>query len=229
MIGTLVNAAAVLLGGGLGLLFKGRIPEKISQNTIRAIGLCVCIIGISGAIKGNLMLVVGSLALGAFSGELLNIEGGLDKLGSWLQKKMSRGNSDAPFAEGFTTATLLFCVGTMSIIGSINGGLKHEYSIIFTKSILDGISAMVLASTFGFGVLFSIVVIIAYQGSIELFAGYLQNVFTDGLVTQITAVGSVMILGLGLNMALNAKFKAANLLPGLIFAAGFYYLFMSQR
>jgi len=225
IIGTLINAAAVLLGGGIGLLLKGRIPGRFAENIARAIGLCVCIIGISGAIKGEMMLLVVSLALGAFVGELLHIEEGLNKLGLWLQTTLSRKEEQSTFAEGFVAATLLFCVGAMAIIGPMESGLGHDRSIIYTKSILDGVSAMVLASSLGFGVLLSAAVILLYQGSIELFAGQVQSILSDALVTQISAVGGVMILGIGLNMALNAKLKVANLLPGLLFAAGYYSLF----
>jgi len=222
----LINAAAVLVGGGIGLLFKGKIPEKLSGSITRAIGLCVCVIGIAGAMKGDTMLLVVSLALGCLAGELLHIDGGLNRLGLWLQKKLSRGEKGSAFAEGFVAATLLFCVGAMSVIGSIESGLNNNRSIIYTKSILDGVCAMVFASMYGFGVLFAAAVILLYQGSIEFFAGYLQNVLTTPLITQISAAGSVMILGLGVNMVLNAKLKVANLLPGLLFAAGYYYLFL---
>ncbi|MCL2507738.1 MAG: DUF554 domain-containing protein [Oscillospiraceae bacterium] len=223
---SLINAAAVILGGGIGVLFKGRIPEKVTQNIPRAIGLCVCVIGVSGAMKGDVMLLVVSLALGAFIGEVLNIDGGLNKLGMWLQKKLSRGSEGSRFSEGFVAATLMFCVGAMTIVGSIDSGLRNDNSIILTKSVLDGVSAMFFASFYGFGVLFAAVVIVIYQGGIEFFAGYMQNILTDALITQISAVGSVMILGIGLNMSLNAKIKVANLLPGLLFAAGYYYLFL---
>lgn len=226
IIGTLINVAAVLIGGGVGLLLKGGIPKNISESIIRAIGLCVCIIGISGAIKGDAMLLVVSLAFGSVTGELLRIEDGLNRLGEMLQKKLVRKGDNSDFAEGFVTATLLFCVGAMAILGSIESGLNGDRNTIMTKSILDGVSAMVLASTFGFGVLFSAAVILVYQGSIELFAGYLQNVLTEELTAQISATGSVMILGIGLNMVLAAKIKVANLLPGLVFAAGYYYLFL---
>ena len=226
MTATLVNAGAVLLGGGVGLLFRGKIPSKMSDGVIRALGLCTLVIGLSGALAGNLMLLVASLALGALAGELLHIDGGLNRLGGWLQKKLSRGDENSTFSEGFVTATLLFCVGAMSIVGSITSGLTGNHSVIFTKSILDGFSAMLLASRMGYGVLFSIVVILLYQGSIEVFAGSLQSVLTPELVTQISAAGSVMILGIGLNLALNAKIKVANLLPGLLVAVGYYFLFL---
>lgn len=226
IVGTFINVLAVLLGGGVGLLFRGRIPETVSENITRAIGLCVCIIGISGAIRGDSMLLVVSLALGAFTGEFLRIEHGLNRLGVLLQKKLVREGGDSAFVEGFVAAALLFCVGAMSVVGSIESGLNDDRSILMTKSILDGISAMVLASSFGIGVLFSAAVILVYQGGIEFFAGYLQNVLSEALVTQISATGSVMILGIGLNMTLGAKLKVANLLPGLLFAAGYYCAFM---
>jgi len=226
IVATLINAAAVLVGGGIGLLFRGGIPKYISENMTRAIGLCVCVIGIDKAILGDPMLLVVSLALGAFVGEWLHIEDSLNNLGLWMQKKLSRNDESSAFAGGFVAATLLFCVGSMSIIGSIESGLNNNRNIILTKSILDGVSSVVLASSFGAGVLLSAIVILVYQGSIEFFAGSLKSVLTDNLITQISATGSVMILGIGLNMALNAKIRVANLLPGLLFAAGYFYLFL---
>ena len=226
MIGALINAAAIVVGSLLGLLFKGRMTEALSGSIIRVIGLCVVIIGISGALSGDIMLLVVSLSLGAFAGELIDIDRRLKKLGVWLQHKLMRGDENSNFAEGFVAATLLFCVGAMAIIGSIESGIRGDRSIIFTKSILDGVSSMILASSLGFGVLLSAVAVLIYQGSIEFFAGYLHHVLTDTLITQISAAGSVMILGIGLNMALKAEIKVANLLPGLLFAAGYYYLIL---
>jgi len=224
--GALINASAILVGGGIGLLFKGKISEKISENITRAIGLSICIIGISGALKGDIMLLVVSLALGTVIGELINIDGGLNKLGLWLQKKLSRNDARSTFAEGFVAATLLFCVGAMAIVGSIDSGLRNDQSIIITKSILDGVTSIVFASSMGFGVLFSAGAILIYQGSIEIFAGYLQNILTNELVTQISSVGGVLIMAIGFNMVLNVKIKVANLLPGLLVAVGYYYLFI---
>ncbi|MCL2368975.1 MAG: DUF554 domain-containing protein [Oscillospiraceae bacterium] len=225
--GAAINAAAILLGGGLGLLLKGRITDRFIQSILRAIGLCICIIGISGALGGDIMLMIISLAAGALLGELLNIDSGLNRFGLWIQKKLSSGDENSSFAEGFVTATLLFCVGAMAIVGSIDSGLRGDHSVILTKSILDGVSALLLASSLGIGVLFSAVAVLLYQGSIEFFAGYLQEVFTASLITQISAVGGVMVLAIGLNMVLNAKIKTANLLPGFLFAIGYYYFFLS--
>jgi uncharacterized membrane protein YqgA involved in biofilm formation len=226
--GTLINAAAVLLGGGIGLLLKGRIPKKFAEHIARSIGLCVCIIGIAGAIKGDFMLLAVSLALGTLTGELLYIEEGLNKLGLWMQNRWSRNEAHSTFAEGFVVSTLLFCVGAMAVVGSLESGLGQGRDLIFAKSVLDGVSSMVLASTLGLGVLLSAGVILLYQGSIEAFAGSLQNVLTPPLIVQISAAGGVMILGIGLNMTLNAKIRVANLLPGLLFAAGYYNLFIAS-
>ena len=224
--GALVNAAAILAGGAVGLLFTGRISNKISASITRAIGLCICIIGISGALEGDLMLLVVSLALGAIVGEFIDIDKRLNTFGLYLQNKLSPKDKHSKFAEGFVTATLLFCVGAMAVVGSIESGLRNDYSTIFTKSILDGVIAMVFASYLGFGVLFSAFTVLLYQGVIEFFAGYLQNILTIDLITQISAAGGVMILAIGLNMTLEAKIKVANLLPGLIFAVGYYNFFV---
>lgn len=192
---------------------------------IRAIGLCICVIGISGALGGDVMLLVVSMALGAFLGEALGMEDGLSRLGQWAQSKLGK-KEDSSFAEGFVTATLLFCVGAMAVVGSIDSGLRDDQSVIFTKSVLDGMTSIILASTLGFGVAFSAVVVLLYQGSIEFFAGFLQNVFTDSLVTQIAAIGGVMIFGIGINVVLDAKIKIANLLPALPIAVGYYFLLL---
>lgn len=229
IFGTLINTGAIILGGSIGLLLKGKIPEKFSSNVIRIIGLCVCIIGITGAIKGDVLLIVASITLGYIVGELARIEGGLNKLGLWLQRKLSRNEEkNSAFSEGFVTATLLFCVGAMAIVGSIESGVNSDLSIIITKSIMDGITSLILASTFGFGVLLSAIFVFIYQGAIELFAINMQGVFTEGLVTQISAVGGLMILAIGLNMVLNLnpKIRTANLLPGFLFAVGYYFLFL---
>ena len=225
LAGTLINTGAILLGGGIGLLLKGKIPEKFSENIMRPLGLCVIVLGIFGAIKGDLLLIVASLALGAISGELLRIEEGFNKFGGWLQKKLGRGDNPK-FAEGFITATLLFCVGAMAILGPIQSVLYQDYSTIITKSILDFISALLLSSMFGSGVLLAAAVVFVYQGTIEVLASSLQSFLASALITQISAVGSVMILAIGLKMALNAKFKTANMLPAFLFAIGYYFLFL---
>lgn len=206
-------------------MLKGRLTDRFSGSILRAIGLCICIIGISGALRGDVMLLIVSMSLGTFLGELLRIEDGLNRAGAWLQGKLSKGEKSS-FSEGFITSTLLFCVGAMAVVGSIDSGLRDDQSIIITKSIIDAVSATILASSLGIGVLFSAFAVFLYQGSLELFAGLLQNVFTPALVTQISAVGGVMILGIGVNMVLDAKLRVANFLPGFLIAGGYYYLFL---
>ena len=222
--GASINAAAILAGGGLGLLLKGRISDRISQTTMKALGLCVCIVGISAALGGDILLMVVALALGAASGELVNIDAALNRAGLWLEGKLGKKDSGSTFAQGFVAATLLFCVGAMAVVGSLNSGLLGDHSVIITKSIIDAVAAMALASTLGFGVLFSAFAVLLYQGSIEFFAGHLQPFLTDGLIAQISAVGGIMILGIGVNVALDAKIRVANLLPGFAFAVLYYFI-----
>jgi len=224
-----INGAAILAGGGLGLLLKGRINERVSQTTMKAMGLCVCIVGVSGALGGDILAMVVALALGAILGELANIDAALNRVGLWLEGKLSKneGEGKPTFATGFVTATLLFCVGAMAVVGSLNAGLMNDYSIILTKSIIDAVAAMALASTLGFGVLFSAFTVFLYQGTIEFFASYLQPFLTDGLIAQISAAGGIMILGLGFNLVTDAKIRVANLLPAFIFAVMYYFLIIS--
>jgi uncharacterized membrane protein YqgA involved in biofilm formation len=229
MFGTIVNAAAVLAGGVMGLLLKGRLTDRLTDSLVKALGLCVCIIGISGAVKGDIMMLVVSMAAGTLLGEIINIDGALNRFGGWVQKKLSRGNSESSIAEGFTTATLLFCVGAMAIVGSIDSGLKNDHSILLAKSLLDGVSAMIFASALGAGVLLSGAAVLVYQGSIVLLAGSLRSFMSEAFITQLSAVGSMMILGIGLNLVLGTKIKAANMLPALLIAAGYYLLFQTTH
>lgn len=227
IIGAVVNALAILVGGGLGLLLKGRISQNFTDSIMKVMGLCVIVVGISGGLGGDIMLMVISLALGVFVGELIKIDDGLNKFGLYIQNKFTSGEKNSTFAQGFVASTLLFCVGAMAIVGSIDSGLRNDQSIILTKSLLDGVSSVALASSLGVGVLFSAVAVFVYQGSIEFFAGRLQDLVTYELINQITAVGGVMILGIGANMAFETKIKVANLLPGLLFGVLYYYLFIS--
>ncbi|MCL2631433.1 MAG: DUF554 domain-containing protein [Firmicutes bacterium] len=232
MIGSLINAVAILLGGGVGLLLKNRISQTVSKTVTQAVGLCVAVIGIYGAVKGDFMLMIVSLALGALVGSALKIEDRLESFGNFLQAKFSTkeeeetGEEGSNFAKGFITATLLFCVGAMAIVGALESGLIGNRSILYTKTVLDGISAMILASTLGWGVLLSVVPLLIYQGGIELLSGLLQGVLTENLIVQISAVGSVMVFGIGINLILGSKIKTANFLPCLLVSVGYYFLFL---
>ncbi|MCL2838278.1 MAG: DUF554 domain-containing protein [Oscillospiraceae bacterium] len=226
--GAAINAGAIVLGGSVGLLLKGRIKKDFSKNLMRILGLCTIIIGISGALGGyeHIIPLVIILALGTFAGELLRIDDGLNKLGMFMQSKFSRDGDSSTFARGFVEPTLLFCVGALAILGSLESGVSGDRSIIFTKSIIDGVAAMMFASYLGVGVLFSAASVLIYQGSIEFFAGFFYNVFTPPLIMMISAAGGVMVLGIGLNMVVDSKIKIANFLPGFLFAAAYYYFFL---
>ena len=171
MLGVLVNALAVLAGGSVGLLAKKGIPEKITNAIMTAIALCVIYIGVSGMLKGeNTLVLIVSMVLGTAVGTLLDLDGRIERLGSRLERRFQRGGKSTPIAEGFVTASLLFCVGAMAILGSFNAGLKQDYELLFTKSLLDGISSCMLSVSLGLGVLFSSVPLFIYQGLLALLA-----------------------------------------------------------
>ncbi|MCQ2413164.1 MAG: DUF554 domain-containing protein [Clostridia bacterium] len=227
MIGVLINVGTVIIGSLLGVLLKKGIPEKVANAVMTAVGLCVIYIGVSGALKGqNALVLILSMAFGTALGSIVDIDGALERFALFVEKKFQpKDGRTLSLAQGFTTASLLFCVGAMSILGSFDAGLKGDYQILITKSILDFFSAFMLATTLGIGVIFSAVVIFVYQGALTLGAGLLQNVLTDtALIGEITCAGSLMILAIGLNMLGITKIKVANLLPAILFVPLFYWL-----
>ena len=226
MTGVLVNTFTVLLGSFIGLLLKKAIPEKISSAAMTAIGLCTLYIGISGALKGNNAIVlILSMVCGTIAGTLLDIDGKLEKLGGFFEKKLGRGGGKTSLAQGFVTASLLFCVGSMTIVGSLNAGLTGDNELLFTKSILDLISSCMLASTLGIGVMLAAGFVLGFQGLLVLLAGLLQGLLTDTvLIGEITCAGSVMIIALGLNLLHITRFKVADMLPAILFVPPFYFL-----
>ena len=211
MLGVLVNALAILAGGSVGLLAKKGIPEKITNAIMTAIALCVIYIGVSGMLKGeNTLVLIVSMVLGTAVGTLLDLDGRIERLGGRIERRFQRGGKRTPIAEGFATASLLFCVGAMAILGSFNAGLKQDYELLFTKSLLDGVSSCMLSVSLGLGVLFSSVPVFVYQGLLAL--------LSDAAIAEITCCGSVMILAIGLNMLHLTKIKTADLLPAVLFA-----------
>ena len=226
MIGVFVNVATVLLGSLVGLLFRKGIPERISRAMMLAIGLCTLYIGIDGALEGsNAIVLILSMAFGTLIGTLLDIDGKINSVGLFIERKMKKEGEKTSIAEGFMTASLLFCVGAMTIVGSLNAGLRGDNTLIFTKSILDLISSCLLASTLGIGVMFAALFVLVVQGALVLLAGLLQNVLTDStLIAEITCAGSVMIIGISLNMLGITKLKVANYLPALLLVPLFYRL-----
>lgn len=227
MIGVLVNTLTVLLGSAIGLLLKKGIPERVSGAVMVAIGLCTVYIGIDGAMSGsNTIVLIVSMVLGTIIGTFLDIDGKINKVGQFFEKKMNRNDGKTSIAQGFMTGSLLFCVGAMTIVGSLNSGLSGDNTLIFTKSVLDLISSCMLATSLGIGVMFAAVFVLLFQGALVLAAGLLQGVLTDtALIAEITCAGSVIIIGLGLNILGISKFKVADMLPAVFLVPAIYYLF----
>lgn len=218
MLGVVVNTISVIIGSLIGMLMKKGIPERVSGAVMSVIGLCSLYIGVDGAMAGsNPIVLIVSMIFGSIIGTLLDIDGGINRLGEAIQSKMKARNSQSTIAEGFMTASLLFCVGAMTIVGSMNAGLTGDNKLLFTKSILDFVSACMLASSLGIGVLFAAAFVFVFQGSLVLLAGLLQNVLTNAdIVAEITCAGSVMIMGIGLNLMNITKLKVANMLPAIL-------------
>lgn len=220
--GVLVNVATVIIGSTAGLLLKKQIPEKLTNAVMTTIGLCTIAIGISGVIKGqNQLVMIISLVLGTVLGTLLDIDGKLSCIGGNLQKRREKKNKkatdNATFSEGFVTASLLFCVGAMTIVGSMNAGISGDNQMLYTKSLLDLISSSMLAASLGFGVMAASVFVLVFQGALVALSMGLGEFLSDFAVNEMICAGSVMIIALGLNLTGITKIKVANLLPALIF------------
>lgn len=217
MTGTIVNVAAILIGATVGVVLKKGIPERFNHTIIQGLAMSIMIIGIQMAIQTkNALVVVLSLVIGGFTGELLQIEKRLDSLGALIEKKI--GNSQGDFAKGFVTASLVYCIGAMAVVGSIQDGLRGDSSTLFVKSLLDGVTAIFFASTMGFGVAFSAVPVFLYQGSITLLAQYVQGFLTQPVINEMAATGGVLILGIGIKILGLKEVKVGNLLPAIIYA-----------
>ncbi len=230
-LGTIFNVGTVLAGATVGMLIKGGLPKRFQDTVTSAIGLCTMFIGISGALTGLLavgnealetqetMMMIASLILGALAGELLDLERRLEKFGEWCKgmvaRKAGNDNRMGSFVEAFVTSSLLFCVGAMAIVGSLEDGLNHNCSILFAKSIMDGVMAVVFAASLGIGVYFSIIPIALYQGGITLLANVVRPYLNDFVIGRISFVGSILIFALGINLIFGKKIKIGNLLPAM--------------
>jgi uncharacterized membrane protein YqgA involved in biofilm formation len=222
-MGTIINAIAIIVGGVLGLLFRKGFPERIAQTTLQVLGLFTLVVGLGMAIQGQeLIMVLISLALGAALGEWLDIEGRLDRFGSWLEKRLNLTEKSP--AKGFIYASLLFCVGSMAIVGSITDGLKGDHSILVTKALLDGIISIPFAASMGIGVLGSALPILLYQGSLTLLASRIQFFFTPDMVKELTSVGGVIVMGIGINILGLQKVRVGNFIPALLLIILVLYL-----
>lgn len=224
LLGALVNCGAVIIGSLLGLLFKKGIPEKVSDTVMKGMGLCVLWIGVTGAIKGqNALVMIFSLLFGAIIGELIDLDRWVGRLGDWIQKKVGAGHGNV--TQGFVTATLLFCVGAMSVLGPIESGLSNDHTTQYTKSVLDFVSSVIYTSSLGIGVIFSALSVLLLQGSLTVLAEWVGPLLTDSVVVDMTAVGSLLIVGLALNMLGITKLKIMNYLPAVFLTVLFSRLY----
>lgn len=222
MLGTIVNALSIILGALLGMGFGRALPEKMKDTVIQGIGLAVLLIGGSMALQTkNPLIVIASLVAGGILGEWIDIELRLQQLGNRLERKFSGPNSRGRFSKAFVTTSLIYCVGAMAIMGALESGLKGNHSILYAKSLLDGISAVVFASTMGVGVMASAIPVFIYQGSITLAAGLLQGVLSNSVVAEMSATGGLLIVGIGINILAIKEIKVGNLLPGIFLSIPF--------
>ncbi|WP_300277438.1 DUF554 domain-containing protein [Peptacetobacter sp.] len=218
MIATLINSGVIILGCIVGFFIKGGIPERFNKTIMNGLALCAMFIGFSGALEGkNIIITIVSMSVGAFIGELIDIDKWINKLGDTLQNKFNKGNrNENKIAEGFVTSSLLYCVGAMSIVGAMQAGLSGNYDTIYAKTVLDGVSSIIFSASLGIGVIFSSVTVLIYQGGITLCASFLSGILSQPVIAEMTAVGSLMIVGLGLNLLEATDIKIANLLPGIL-------------
>ena len=225
MIATIVNTITVIIGGLIGLLLKGRIAERYRDSVTVGVGLITLVLGMSMALSGgSILLILPALVLGGLAGTALKIEEGILKGGERLRKLVSPGEQDGLFARGFLDATILFCVGPMTIVGSIEAGLQGNYDIIFTKSAMDGFMAIVLAASSGAGVIFSAISVLVIQGGITLGSGALAPLITDSILSEIGALGGYLILMIALNLLNLKRVKTANFLPSIVLVILFAWL-----
>ena len=225
MIGVIINVLTVTVGSLLGLLFKKGIPERVSKAAMTGLGACTLYIGISGSLCGeNVLVVIAAVVLGAISGTLLNIDGGINKLAQKVENKFKRDGENVSVAEGLVSATLLFCVGSMTVTGSLQAGLTGDNSVLITKAMLDLVSSMMLASSLGVGVLLSAVSVLVIQGGLVLLAGVIAPLMSAGAVNEMTCAGSILIIMIGTNLMGITKIKVADFLPAILFAPALYQL-----
>ena len=227
LTGTLLNIGTIIAGSLVGLLFGARLPERVRDSVLSVLGVFTMAIGVNLFLRGmgsegeNPLIPLVSLLLGVILGEWARLETRLESLGAWLQESLASGRDAQAganrFIQGFVSASLLFCIGPMTILGAIQDGLSGDYELLAIKSVLDGFASLALASTFGIGVLFSILVVVVYQGGISLGAAQLQAVLTGPMLAELSVVGGVLLLGLALSTLLKIKeIRTANLLPALV-------------
>ncbi len=217
MLGTIVNTGAVVIGAAIGMLLKKGLPEKMADALMKGLGLCTLFLGISGSLQGeNTLILILSIVIGTVIGEALDLEDKINRLGKRLESRFAgQGTGRASIAEGFVTASLLFCVGALAIVGSLQSGLQGVHEMLYNKSMLDFVAAAIFASTLGIGVMFAAGFVFLYQGSITLLSQWVAPFLTDSVINEMTCVGSVIIMGLALNMLGITKLRVMNYVPAI--------------
>lgn len=221
---TVINVALILLGSVIGLVFRGKISERLTRAITCALGLCVLLIGIDAALEtNNTLCVIVCMVIGTLLGEWIDIEGKMDKVGNALKAKVASKGENARFSEGFVNASVLYCVGAMAINGSLAAGLKGDWSILVSKGVIDGVTSITFAATMGTGVLFSVIPLFLYQGGLTLLASVIGPYLSDALVAEMSAVGGVIIIGIAINMLALGKerVRVGNMLPAIFLPAAY--------
>lgn len=235
-LGTLINAAGIIIGGFAGLLFGKLIKPRMQETMTCACGICVIFLGIAGAmekmltanengtlVSGGTMMVIASVVLGALLGELINIEAGLERFGGWL-KKVTHSEGDGGFIDGFVNASLTVCIGAMAVVGAIQDGIYGDYSTLTAKAVLDLIIIMIMTSAKGKGCIFSAIPVIVFQGVITALSRLIEPIMTAPALSNLSLVGSILIFCVGVNLVWGKKVRVANFLPGIVFAVACAYL-----
>jgi len=223
VLGTIVNCLAIAAGSLLGVCFKNGIPDKYSHTVMHAIALSVVLIGLKMAMGcDEILVIIISLVIGSLLGEWVGIETYLERLGGFLETRFSKNSST--FSTGFITASLLFCVGSMAVVGSLESGFNGNHATLFAKSTLDGITSIILSSSLGIGVLFSALPVLVYQGTITLLAGVLKPYLVPAVISQMSATGGLLIVAIGLNMLRDKKIKVGNMLPAIFIPLAYYFI-----
>lgn len=216
MLGTIVNTIAVIVGASIGLLIKKGIPKRIGDSLMKGLGLCSLYIGISGAFEGeNTLLMIISMVVGILIGETIDIDRRINTLVRAIESKFSKNSNKSNISQGFINASLLFCVGSMTIVGAMEAGLSGDNTMLFTKSVMDFFSSIIFASTLGIGVLFSSIFVLIYQGGLTLLAIFMAPLLNASVINEITCVGSLIIIAMGLNVLGITKIKLMNFIPAM--------------
>ena len=224
LLGSLVNSAAIILGGSIGLALKKGLSDRIASAVMNALALCVLYIGVSGMLKGeNILITILSMVFGTLVGEWIDLDKKINQLGDEIESRVSSEHKEHSVSNGFVTARLLFCLGAMPIVGALQSGLTGNHDTLAAKSLRDGIAAIVMASSLGIGVLLSAGLILVYEGGITLFANVLAPLLTDSVINEMTCVGSLLIVGLALNMLKLTNLKIMNYAPAVFFPILFGY------